>query len=93
MAKIQEIDFYEALKIIRTSKEPFNIVHTKLSLSKNEGGERNVLEHVVQGANRKGENDEMMLGLESQDGETKHIYIHTILELVTKEAHYKLIWK
>lgn len=93
MPEIKEIDFYDALKIIRTSTEPFNIVHTKLSLSKNEGGERNVLEHVVQGANRKGANDEMMIGLESLDGITKHIYIHTILELITKEAHFKLVWK
>jgi hypothetical protein len=90
---MREIDFYTALKtIIRQDKEPFTIIFTKLLLDKNEGGAIRVLENQVQGPLKKNHNQEYMIGLKDiQTDEVRHIYIHTILEVVFKGIHYKLI--
>jgi hypothetical protein len=91
---MQELDFYEGLKIIRNSQKPFTVVHTELSLTKNEGGQRAALENVVQGPLRKNMNQEYMIGLQNPAGDVRHIYIHTITELITADGnHYKLILK
>ena len=90
---MQEKDFYTALKDIRKTKEPVTIIFTKLSLSKNEGGQRDVLKNVIPGPLRKNTKDEYMIGFVSADNkdEVKHIYIHTILEYInSKGEHFKL---
>jgi len=89
---MQEIDFYTALRtIIRQDKEPFTIIFTELSLSKNEGGAIRVLEKQIQGPNQKNINDKYMIGLEDTvTGEIRHIYIHCILEVIFNDVHYKL---
>ena len=91
---MQEKDFYTALSDIRKSEEPMTIIFTKLSLEKNKGGQREVLENVIPGPTKKNVRDEYMIGFQSidNDSEIKHIYIHTILEYVTaKGEHFKLI--
>jgi len=91
---MEEIDFYTALKIIRNTETPLTIIFTKLSLSQNEGGQRDSLENVLPGPLKKNVREEYMIGFVSQDNldEVKHIYIHTILEFISSEGkHYKLI--
>jgi len=91
---MQEKDFYTALKEdIRGAEKPFTIVHTQLSLAKNSGGQLNILENQLPGALKKNMNDKYMIGLkDAETGKERHIYIHTILEVITFEGkHYKLI--
>ena len=91
---MQEKDFYTALKDdIRNAEKPVTIVHTQLSLTKNSGGQLNVLENQLPGAIKKNMNSEYMIGLKDADsGKERHIYIHTILEVITYDGkHYKLI--
>lgn len=88
---MQELDFYEGLKIIRNSKTPVTVIHTELSLSKNKGGNISVLENVVKGPLKHNMHEEMMIGLQKEDGDVKHIYIHSILEIVNENGHFKLI--
>jgi hypothetical protein len=90
---MQTQDFYEALDIIRKSTEPLTIVHTKLSLQNNEGGEISVLENVLPGPVRENIHDKSMIGFRSlTDDSIVHIYIHTILEYVdAKKNHYRLV--
>jgi hypothetical protein len=93
---MQEIEFYIALKqFIRQDKDPFTIIFVELSLLKNEGGARRVLENQVQGPLKKNQNSEYMIGLKDvQTDEVRHIYLHTILEVITKDGnHYKLVLK
>jgi len=89
---MQEKDFYTALAEIRKSTEPLTIIFTKLSLEKNEGGQREVLADVLPGPTRKNSNDKYMIGFVNADDkdEVKHIYIHTILEYIVGGEHFKL---
>ncbi len=90
---MREKNFCTALKEIRQTKEPIIIIFTKLSLSENKGGKREVLKDVLPGPLRKNIQDEFMIGFVSSENkdEVKHIYIHTILEYVnSKGEHFKL---
>jgi len=92
---MQEIDFYEALRMyIRQSQTPITVIYTSYSESKNEGGQIKTLENVVQGPVKNNVNDEYMIGLKSvETNQIVHIYIHSILEIIVGEVHYKLILK
>jgi len=76
-----EIDFYKAIKeFTEKSKKPFSVTFTKVSLSKNEGGELRTLENQKIGALKANQNKRFMIGLEDAiSGKTRHIYLHTIL--------------
>ncbi len=89
---MQEGDFYTVIREhVETATKPFTVIFTELSLSKNEGGAIGTLENVVKGPLRKNQNQRYMIGLKKPDGQVVHIYLHTILELVTATGlHYKL---
>ncbi len=91
---MQETDFYETIKEqIHKTTEPFTVIFTKLSLSKNEGGELQRLENQLPGPLRKNQNVRYMIGLKSVDDpeDVKHIYMHCILEIInSKGEHFKL---
>lgn len=84
------INLYDGLKLIKED-ELCTIVFVSVSLSKNEGGERKVLENVKKGPLRKNMHEKLMIGLEKEDGDVLHIYKHSILEVITPENHFKLI--
>jgi len=89
-----EIDFYQALKLIRQDNIPYFVIFTELSLTKNEGGALRKLDNQIEGANQKNINDKYMIGLQDiETGQIRHIYIHTILQLIINNVHYKLVLK
>ena len=89
-----EIDFYTALKLIRQENVPYSVIFTELSLTKNEGGNLRRLDNQIEGANQKNINDKYMIGLQDiETGQIRHIYIHTILQLIINNVHYKLVLK
>lgn len=81
-------DFYSAInEHVYNAKKPFTVIFTKLSLDRNEGGELRTLENQLQGPLRKNMNDRFMLGLkDTETDELRHIYLHTILEVITAEG-------
>ena len=90
---MQEQDFYTAInEHIYKAKEPFTVIFTKLSLERNEGGELRTLENQLQGPLKKNMNSRFMVGLKDmQTNKERHIYLHTILEIITFEGtHIKL---
>ncbi len=90
---MQEQPFYPTIKKhIYNAEKPFTVIHTKLSFDKNSGGERNVLENQLPGPLKPNQNARFMLGLKDADSdEIKHIYLHTITEIITAEGeHIKL---
>ena len=89
-----EKPFYETIKEhLSDGKPPVTIVHTKISFDKNEGGERNILENQVVGPLKKNMNARFMIGLKDVNTEEiRHIYLHTITEIITAEGeHIKLV--
>ena len=90
-----EQDFYQGLKFIRKTEKPITVIFTKLSMSKNTGGQRESLVDVLPGQTRKNVNDKLMIGFQyvNEPDKIKHIYIHTILEYICEDKHYKLILK
>ena len=85
-------DFYQGIKIIRKAVRPLTIVHTKVSLEKNQGGDINVLENVITGPVRNNINDEYMIGFKNEQDDTiVHVYTDSILEYVYKNVHYRLV--
>jgi len=93
MQGLQEIDFYEGIRQhIYESEEPFTVKFVTLSLTKNEGGEVKVLENQLQGPLRDNANKNLMIGLQNADrgDEVKHIYLHSIMEIINSKGHFKL---
>lgn len=91
---MQEIPFYQGIKqIIYDSDEPFTVKFISFSISKNEGGEEKILENQLEGPLRKNHNENLMIGLKDADDEenVKHIYLHSIIELINSTGHFKLV--
>ena len=89
--QVEELDFYTGLHRIRHSKEPFAITFVKLSLTKNEGGEKRTIEGVIPGPIRDNMNANDMIGFIDKEGFNFHVYIHSILEVKFGNTLYKLI--
>jgi len=84
---VQTIDLYKVLKRMREEEEPFTITFVSYSEQKKEGGELKTFQNQLVGPLKKNTNDRLMIGLEDiESGEVRHIYIHTIIEVLFSNA-------
>ena len=89
--QIINIDFYEALRMIRKASKPFSVRHVECSLDKNEGGKLNWIEQVTLGPNKKNQYSDILIGFQNTEGGIRQIYIHSIVEVIFSTGeHYRL---